>query len=632
MTNSQLSLLNLKYPHFIECAIQTFDDNKTEWHIKDWSLVGIIDQRNFSTEQIDWMLWRQNNKWAWIYFSVNSMEHMSKELFSKINWKYWYRDKQHTTRLNSWICDIDWWDSLKWCRWLPKEKQMETINNAPIKPSMVVESFHWYHLYRFMKDWNEITDDNIENWKRICWWICSHFQWDTKIPNDYSRVLRIPWYLHKKDPSNPFECTIVSLDENYYTTEEMLSAYPNWEQAKKQDDIVERVNKEHKQFMLSNDWTWYNINALDNISMLYEISWKSFVRWEHFDFKKNNSWYQILVDWTPKSCWIDRNWLIWSYDKWWPTWVNWIKYYWIWDEKDIYQYIKENHPECIPEKKKELYDSSIEISEEEITKWSESKWIRFRKWFLYPSKIFDNDFKCFMSWDLVTVVAPSNSWKTTFAMDIIKRNSSNWKKCFYINLEFDISTVPTNRRLWQHWKNKVYLTDLYQLSDEEKEDLDKYVTDYLSQFDYYNNPEWIELSKLVSLIKKKTEEWYELFVIDTFSRIQWNLDASVAHSSQNKSMEVLQALVQENDISILMLHHVNKQWRFEGSQKIMDLSNVFIVINKPMEDDPLREYKLVKDKYDSDKTLELVYDINKWEYKYADPVDASREQGYIRPF
>lgn len=632
MTNSQLSLLNLKYPHFIECAIQTFDDNKTKWHIKDWSLVGIIDQRNFSTEQIDWMLWRQNDKWAWIYFSVNSMEHMSKELFSKTNWKYWYRDKQRTTRLNSWICDIDWWDSLKWCRWLPKDKQMETINNAPIKPSMVVESFHWYHLYRFMKDWNEITDDNIENWKKICWWICSHFQWDTKIPNDYSRVLRIPWYLHKKDPSNPFECTIVSLDENYYTTEEMLFAYPNWEQAKKQDDIVDRVNKEHKQFMLSNDWVWYNINALDNISMLYEISWKHFVSWETFDFKRNNSWYQIIVNWNPSSCWIDRNWLIWSYDKWWPTWVNWIKYYWIWGEKDIYQYIKENHPECIPEKKKELYDSSIEISEEEITKWSESKWIRFRKWFLYPSKIFDNDFKCFMSWDLVTVVAPSNSWKTTFAMDIIKRNSSNWKKCFYINLEFDISTVPTNRRLWQHWKNKVYLTDLYQLSDEEKENLDKYVTDYLSQFDYYNNPEWIELSKLGSLIKKKTEEWYELFVIDTFSRIQWNLDTSVAHSSQNKSMEVLQALVQENDISILMLHHVNKQWRFEGSQKIMDLSNVFIVINKPMEDDPLREYKLVKDKYDSDKTLELVYDINNWEYKYADPVDASREQEYIKPF
>ena len=620
------------YPNFNACSIQTFDDNQTKWN-KRWNMAKIIDQRYYSDEALEKRLVEMNNDWAGIYFSVNSMATMPKELFNSEKWKFWYRDKEHTIRLNSWICDIDWWDKEKWEWWYSKEKQLETINSAPIQPSMIVESCHGFHLYWFMKDWNEVTEENVEQRQRICWWICTHFQWDTKLPNDYARVLRIPGFFHMKDPNSPFECNFAWWSCEYYTSLEMSVAYPNWQKAKKQDEVVERIYKEHKQFMATSDWAWYNINALDNIDMLYEISWMSCVRWEHFDFKRNNSGYQIIVDWKSSSCWIDRNGLIWSYDSWWPTWVNRIKYYWIWDEKDIYQYVKEKHPECIPERKTEvLFDNTVEITDEEIQQWCESKWIKFRKWFYYPSPIFDKEFKCFMSGDLVTVVAPSNSWKTTFAMDIIKRNSSLWKKCFYINLEFEIATVPTNRRLWQNWKDKTYLTDLNKLTDEEQEDLDKYVSDYLWQFEYYNNPEWIELSKLVSLIKKKVEEWYELFVIDTFSRIQWNLNTSVAHSSQNKSMEVLQALVQEYDISILMLHHVNKQWRFEWSQKIMDLSNVFIVIEKPYDDEPLREYKLIKDKYDSDKTLELVYDINNWEYKYADPVDASREQEYIKPF
>ncbi|MBO7691770.1 MAG: hypothetical protein J6T10_03950 [Methanobrevibacter sp.] len=48
-------------------------------------------------------------------------------------------------------------------------------------------------------------------------------------------------------------------------------------------------------------------------------------------------------------------------------------------------------------------------------------------------------------------------------------------------------------------------------------------------------------------------------------------------------MEELQALVQELNIAIILLHHTNKLGKFEGSQKIMDLSNVFIMMDK--EDD-----------------------------------------------
>ena len=45
-------------------------------------------------------------------------------------------------------------------------------------------------------------------------------------------------------------------------------------------------------------------------------------------------------------------------------------------------------------------------------------------------------------------------------------------------------------------------------------------------------------------------------------------------------MEELQELAQKLNVAIVMLHHTNRQGTWEGSQKIMDLSNVFIIISK----------------------------------------------------
>ena len=286
---------------------------------------------------------------------------------------------------------------------------------------------------------------------------------------------------------------------------------------------------------------------------------------------------------------------------------NWV------DWKEIYKWIKEEFPFVIPEKKEEV--AAWEISEKEIEEGTKLVLGGEKKWFLYPSDKF-NAFEWFMSWDLVTIIAPSNSGKTTLALDIIKRNAKLGRKWMYINLEFEIATVPRGRRMWAHWKNKMDLTDLGTMTEEEKKDMDEYIKSYLSEFDYYNNPNGLELDKLVSLIRKKAEEWYELFVIDTFSKILGNLNSQTARTNQNKCMEVFQSLVQELNIAVVMLHHTNRQGTWEGSQKIMDLSNVFITIEKS--DDwtwvPSRIYRLMKDKYTPDKEIELWYDVKTWNY------------------
>ncbi len=236
-----------------------------------------------------------------------------------------------------------------------------------------------------------------------------------------------------------------------------------------------------------------------------------------------------------------------------------------------------------------------------------------KKAIVYPSEAFD-DFECVMTWELATIIAESNSWKTTFALDMISRNADKWVKGFYINLEFPIETMWQSRWLWFHGKTKKDLTEDWNLTEYEIKDMEKFINEKLWQFKYYNSPNWIELSKLEQIIEVGAMSWFEFFVIDTFSRIQWNLEKD-SRSHQNMCMEHLQELAQRLNIALVILHHTNRAWTWEGSQKIMDLSNVFIVISKEQdaEWEQYRNYALLKDKYVVDKSVDVYYRWGKYE-------------------
>lgn len=239
---------------------------------------------------------------------------------------------------------------------------------------------------------------------------------------------------------------------------------------------------------------------------------------------------------------------------------------------------------------------------------------KWKQGFLYPSPVFDNKFQMLFEWELATIIAEANSWKTTFALEMIDRNAELWIKGYYINLEFPIETTYERRRLWYHGKEKSDLSTSKPLTPEEQADIERYVNEQLNKYDYLSEPNGIDLDKLVQYIEIKAIEWYKLFVVDTFSRIHWNLEKD-ARNNQNKCMETLQELVQRLWIAIVMLHHTNRQWTWEGSQKIMDLSNVFIVLERDYDWtwEPLTKYKLMKDKYTSNVELSLYY--RNWKYE-----------------
>ena len=559
-----------RYPNFKDCTIQLFDDTK-QWR----DLARKIDQHKFTDEQLEKWLEHYNKQWAWVFFSINSM-------------KPGERNKESVTHINARACEID--D-------LSKSDQQKLMFVAPLAPSIVIESNKSYHMYWFAKD------GSIENWTKICRWLRNFFWGDAAIASDISRVLRVPWYYHMKDMNNPFECIIYDWCDKYYTEEEMLSAFPDTESFAEKKEKSLKKEQQLKQAVWSDD-ARDRIRAMDSKAMLEKISWTGLVWGDVISFKHNSNWTeQIYCNGKSTWCWIDKLGKIWSTDWGWPNWTNWINWYWNVDWKEIYKRIKEEFPFVLPEKK--VVEKNIDdiLSNVETSINTELHTYYYPKWF--------EKFNSFLSGELVTIVAPSNSWKTTFAMDIIKRNTAEWRKCFYINWEFRIETVWVNRWLWKNWKTKEALWDKNPLTPEERKDMEQYVSENLWQFWYDCSPMGYKLEDLVNLITEKTSEWYELFVIDSLSKIQWNL-TNEARSHQNQTMETFLALVQKLNIAVILLHHTNKFWKFEWSQKIFDFSNVFITMAKK-EDEfvriPSRLFKLEKDKYVSDVELEMYYDI-----------------------
>jgi len=244
--------------------------------------------------------------------------------------------------------------------------------------------------------------------------------------------------------------------------------------------------------------------------------------------------------------------------------------------------------------------------------------MEIKEWFLYPGEVFDWPFQCVLGGELVVIVWESNSGKTTFAMEMIERNVKLGKKCFYMNFEFSIETMWMNRWLWEKWKTKACLTNLNPLSDSEREELDAYVKDKLMQFDYYNNPNGATIEDVVKKIEQQYALGYTFFVIDSFSRISGNSNADSVWKNQNVTMARLQEVAQRLDVAVVVLHHTNKNGKFEWSQKIMDLSNVMVTILKESDADGtwFRRYILSKDKYISSVELELYY--KNWVYSLSD--------------
>lgn len=473
--------------------------------------------------------------------------------------------------------------------------------------SYAVNSWNWLHLY-YVGEEREFDRETYSNWVKFFYEQIdevlkkTNYRCDPATHN-LARIMRLPWTINpRKKESKDW----VKWDLGDYTTNfvryqpqkslyfEMLEEFANAykledEKAKKEKPEVRRIAKDYT----SKNDIRSEINSIPAWELAEIVRGVRLIdNWEEIavlrEDKKNMGAYRYK----PKNLIVNTGSSLINTQKDYFTPYELVYYEMFnWDVAKTLEYFKNKYGIKVDQKKTII---------PEKTKYNII-------WYYYPNDVFDS-FDCFMSWELVTIVAEGNSGKTTFAMDIIQRNSMEGKKWFYINLEFPIETVRQNRWLFMNNKRKRNLTDIDPLSPEERGAMDRYVKDKLSKFSYYNEPQGMELDDLVELIKQKHSEWYGLIVVDTFSRINGNLWEK-ARANQNKVMETLQSVAQNIWVALILLHHTSKKGIFEGSQKIYDLSNVFIIITKAetADGEEYRTFEMSKDKFVTKHEVDLAY-------------------------
>jgi len=99
-----------------------------------------------------------------------------------------------------------------------KGDQAERIRNAPIRPTMVIESLRSYHCY-----WR--CDIEKSKFKELIDGLIIYFNGDQAITST-NEVLRVPEFLHNKYRGKPFEIKLLKFTDTKISFEDMIKAYP----------------------------------------------------------------------------------------------------------------------------------------------------------------------------------------------------------------------------------------------------------------------------------------------------------------------------------------------------------------------------------------------------------------------
>ena len=539
------------YPNFLECSIQTFNDqNKEE---KSQSRILEVTYENLEKCEI-----LQDKLPYGIYFSVNPMEK-------------WKRNRDSVKFIQTWICDIDSWT---------KEEQLELIKKAPLQPSLVVESVHGFHLY-YLAD-KHLTDEEYENGNR---WLKNYYNWDPKVCKDTARVLRIPWYYHMKNIPVLVEFRKDLSSKDKYSVEQITKAFPN-----QTDTTPGRVKQREAYNRQLNDNDSFRAKAwdLNSRQMLEELSWTWWLGWDVITFKRNSNWTeQIYCNGKSTGCWIDNRDLIGSSDKWWPTWIQWLKRYWVVNWWDLAKELKKKHPE-LEEKKVEKLDTTKLIYNSTVVPKLE------RPSFTWWDKALDNEMWKLSKWQLIILCWETWAWKTTFATFMARKN----KNCCYYVLEDKVENIAMRYAMkyagitkeeyneWSRWEDKQKLYEEWYI---------RFVNRDLEMVDIWHK---ITIDSLIDSMSQMVEAGKEMFFIDNLGFIvgNWDNEATQTADASNK----LVSFCLEKKVCIVLLHHFKKKgkasdvrdiWQMRWSWKLGDDS--FMVVEYIRDEDQtfLRVYK-----------------------------------------
>lgn len=552
------------YPNIQDCSIQIFSDKKDQ----DDTCSRILPMTRSNLELCMDM---QKQKPCWIFFSVNPM-------------KEGQRNKDSVTKIQTRIVDIDEWT---------KDRQLELIWDAPLLPSLVVESVHGFHLYYLAE--TELTKEQFEEWNQ---WLRDYYGWDQKVVKDTARVLRLPWFLHQKwNPVLVLYREELSCQDKY-TVEQILKAFPK-KKIEKPEVEIKPIEKKRD----CNDSYRYKVNQLDTKQMLWELSWTRWVNWEIIDFKRNGDWTeQIRVNGKSTSCWLDRNWMIGSYDKWWPTYLQRMEYYlnrkFTKSERiEFAKRLNSNHPELEEKKEKKVEEIDIKKLRENPPKkiWLEKPdFTRGEKWL-------DDAIGKLSKGQLVVLSWETWAGKTTFATFMARKNPNS---CYFV-LEDTMANIAKRYAIRWAWITRAELNEWSRWEEKEQKFNTAYDRFLNQDINFIDVGKKIEIEALLKAMEDLIKEWYGMFFIDNLGFVIGNWQTEADQTADISSRLVSFCL--EKNVCVVLLHHF-KKWnsnsprdigQLRGSGKLGDDS--FLVANY------MRQW--------DETVLRLLKDRNRWELK-----------------
>ena len=135
------------------------------------------------------------------------------------------RSGANLKKIRAWFVDIDYGE---------KDAMLFSLMNAPLEPSLIIETKRGYHSY-----W--LADDTAtkENFKEIEQNLINEYGGDEQV-KDFARIMRLPGYYHNKDKNNKFLVRIVHHNNKKYKEEKMLLAFSRYQKKRK----ISYINKD----------------------------------------------------------------------------------------------------------------------------------------------------------------------------------------------------------------------------------------------------------------------------------------------------------------------------------------------------------------------------------------------------
>ena len=257
-------------------------------------------------------------------------------IFATVNSFNGPRRKENLTRINAWAIDMDEGT---------KEKMHAKLSAFCLTPSLIVETKRGFQAY-----WCA-ADGKANHWDLIVLERLVPYFGSDPNARDLCRILRVPGFLHLKDPSDPFKVRAVWKHVVSYTERQIwqFSDIP-WVPSKTrhQEHLVEaRRSASTASASGPSDTLWDAIWNLDCEEGLARLSGHWAVSGEKYTFRgtaRGNM--NVFVDGKSSSCFIDSSKRIGSLDGGGPTlvqWLRWFKHDW----KVVIAVLKEMFPQLV---------------------------------------------------------------------------------------------------------------------------------------------------------------------------------------------------------------------------------------------------------------------------------------------